>query len=96
MYTDAWFLTALDESVRLHLKHSQAPTYVYYFAHRGVASFSQVFGDPSSNYGVCHADDLQYLFPVGDVLFPEQPPDECDKNVAEIVSSLWASFANSG
>lgn len=52
MYTDAWFLHAMDEAVQLHLEHVPAPTYVYYFDHRGVASFSQVFGDPHNDYGM--------------------------------------------
>lgn len=46
--------------------------------------------------GVCHADDLQYLFPVSDGLFPDQPPDEHDKIIAQIITSLWVSFAKTG
>lgn len=51
MYTDGWFLAGADESVRLHLKYSKSPVFYYLFGHHGVASFSQVFGDPSQRYG---------------------------------------------
>lgn len=46
--------------------------------------------------GVCHADELQYLFPVSDGLFPDQKPDDHDKNIAKILSTLWANFAKNG
>ncbi|KAF2901295.1 hypothetical protein ILUMI_04893, partial [Ignelater luminosus] len=93
MYTDGWFLAGADESVRLHLKYSKSPVFYYLFGHHGVASFSQVFGDPSQRYGVCHADELQYLFPVGDALFPDKTPDEFDKRIADILTTLWVNFA---
>lgn len=43
--------------------------------------------------GVCHADELQYLFPVGDALFPDKMPDEFDKRIADILTTLWVNFA---
>lgn len=51
MYTDSWFLTGLDDAVRLHLKHSSAPVYIYLYGYRGSESFSFVFGDPDHDYG---------------------------------------------
>ncbi|KAK5647002.1 hypothetical protein RI129_005466 [Pyrocoelia pectoralis] len=96
LFTDGWFLHGADESVRQHTKHTNTPVYYYLFGHNGVASFSQIFGDPYQRYGVCHADELQYLFPVGDSLFPNQKQDELDKRMIELVTSLWTNFAKFG
>ncbi|KAF7269615.1 hypothetical protein GWI33_017341 [Rhynchophorus ferrugineus] len=96
MYTDGWFLNCADEAVRLHKNHTQHPVYYYLFSHRGSASFTEIFGGGEEDYGVCHADDLQYLFPVGDGLFPERTPSESDKRVAKIFTTLFANFAYTG
>ncbi|KAF5307862.1 hypothetical protein FQR65_LT06594 [Abscondita terminalis] len=93
LYTDGWFLNGADESVQLHFRHTTEPVYYYLFGHRGVASFSQLFGDPHQRYGVCHADDLQYMFPVGDSLFPDQKQDVLDQRITEIITTLWTNFA---
>ncbi|KAF5288891.1 hypothetical protein FQA39_LY03770 [Lamprigera yunnana] len=93
MYTDAWFLHGTDVSVREHFEHTKTPIYYYLFGHHGKASFSRLFGDPDQRYGVSHADDLQYMFPVGDSLFPDQQPDVLDKRMIEIISTLWTNFA---
>nr|AYN64423.1 carboxylesterase [Dendroctonus armandi] len=96
MYTDGWFLNCADEAVQLHRNYSNHPVYYYLFGHRGVASFTKIFGGGDVDYGVCHADDLQYLFPVGDGLFPDKKPSEDDKNVAKLFSMLFANFALTG
>ncbi|XP_014217028.1 venom carboxylesterase-6-like [Copidosoma floridanum] len=96
MYTDAWFYIAADEAVRDHLKLLSSPVYYYYFAYRGSSSFSSIFGDASGDYGVSHADDLQYLFPVGEQLFKDVPLSEEDHRVIDIVTALWYNFAKTG
>ncbi|CAH0557951.1 unnamed protein product [Brassicogethes aeneus] len=96
MYTDGWFLNCADEAVRLHKKYSTTPVYYYLFGHRGTSSLTKLFGDPINDYGVCHADELQYLFPLADGLFPENPPSDDDKKVAKIMTNLWANFAKTG
>ncbi|KAH0814588.1 hypothetical protein GEV33_008200 [Tenebrio molitor] len=96
MYTDGWFLNGADEAIRYYLKYSRQPVYYYLFGHRGVASFTEIFGDKNNDYGVCHADELQYLFPIGDGLFPGRPPSPGDKKIAEIMTTLWVNFAQTG
>lgn len=51
--------------------------------------------------GVCHGDDLFYLFPAGPILMPPadgpqdlQRPD--DLAVRDIISKLWTNFATTG
>ncbi|XP_001599255.3 venom carboxylesterase-6 isoform X1 [Nasonia vitripennis] len=96
MYSDAWFNYAADEAVRDHLKLFSSPIYYYYFSYRGSASFSRIFGDPTEDYGVSHADELQYLFPVGEQLFQDIPLSKEDNRIIDIVTALWYNFAKSG
>lgn len=57
MYTDSYFLWAADEAVRLHLSRNKLEgggpsVYYYYFEYRGPHSFSELFGDPTRDFGV--------------------------------------------
>ncbi|XP_063931967.1 juvenile hormone esterase-like isoform X2 [Zophobas morio] len=96
MYTDGWFLNGADEAVQYYLKYSKKPIYYYLFGHRGPSSFTEIFGDKEKDYGVCHADELQYLFPLAESLFPDKPQTPQDKKIAEIMTTLWVNFALTG
>ncbi|XP_043595454.1 venom carboxylesterase-6-like [Bombus pyrosoma] len=96
MFSDAWFTQAARTSVRNYLEKQSSPVYYYYLSYRGSASFSRIFGDINSNYGVSHADELQYLFPVGEQLFRDIPLSEKDLDMVDVLTSLWYNFANSG
>lgn len=96
MYSDSWFIHGAHTAVRHHLRTQSSPVYYYMFAYRGSASFSRIFGDPAENYGVSHADDLQYLFPVGEGLFPDVPLNAEDHRMIDLLTSLWFNFAKHG
>jgi len=56
MYTDSFFLWPADEAVHIQLSRnilegSGASIYYYYFAYRGHHSFSELFGDPTRDFG---------------------------------------------
>ncbi|PSN42538.1 hypothetical protein C0J52_03840 [Blattella germanica] len=95
LFTDAWFLHGADQAVRLHSEMGSAPIYYYYFTYRGSRSLSTVFGDSTRDYGVCHADELLYLFD-SDKLFPNSRPTKEDEFVTELMTTLWANFAHNG
>jgi len=95
MYSDVIFLIGADGTVRLHSKHSSQPVYYYLFGYRGTESHSKLFGDAGHNYGVCHADELLYLFTLT-TLFPNYKPSESDQKMTEVLTSLWANFAKTG
>ncbi|XP_011149322.1 venom carboxylesterase-6-like [Harpegnathos saltator] len=95
MYGDAWFNHGAYTSIRDYLKTQSSPVYLYYFAYRGSVSFSRIFGDSTKDYGVSHADDLQYLFPVGEQLFQDTPLSTDDQRMIDVMTSLWFNFANS-
>ncbi|XP_077262131.1 carboxylic ester hydrolase [Temnothorax americanus] len=96
MYSDSWFNHGTHKAVQDFIVNRTSPVFYYYFAYRGSASFSSIFGDPVKDYGVSHADDLQYLFPVGEELFPDTPLSEKDQEMIDLMTYLWYNFANSG
>ncbi|CAG9859234.1 unnamed protein product [Phyllotreta striolata] len=96
LYTDGWFFKCSDDIARLYTKYYKQPVYFYVFGYKGSSSFSKIFGGGNEHYGTIHADDLQYLFPVGDGLFPDVPPTESDKRIAKVFTTLWTNFAKTG
>ncbi|XP_034475720.1 venom carboxylesterase-6 [Drosophila innubila] len=100
LVSDGWFVAGIDEylQMRLHPQHSKvAPTYVYLFEHKGAASFSELFkGGRNDFYGACHAEELQYLFPIGRELFVSAVPTSQDLKLREIMLNLWVNFARTG
>ncbi|KAK5646998.1 hypothetical protein RI129_005462 [Pyrocoelia pectoralis] len=51
MYTDARFFSAIDETVRLHKKHSDSDIFFYLFGYKGEGSYCEIQGEDSFNYG---------------------------------------------
>lgn len=51
LFTDGWFLEAMDQYLELRLSHKNiAATYVYLFTHKGSASFTEIFEGGQENY----------------------------------------------
>ncbi|XP_012252139.2 venom carboxylesterase-6-like [Athalia rosae] len=96
LYSDAWFNVAADNAIRDFFDFQSSPVFYYYFAYQGEVSFSTIFGDPKGDYGVSHADELQYLFPVGEQLFKDKTLGDESLKVVDIMTTLWANFAKSG
>lgn len=96
MYSDAWFNVGADMAIKDHLNIFSSPVFYYYFAYKGSASFSRIFGDSTGDYGVSHADELQYLFPVGEQLFKDTPLSNDDHKIIDIITRLWFNFAKTG
>ncbi|XP_032527380.2 juvenile hormone esterase-like [Danaus plexippus] len=93
IYSDSYFDYPLVESVEYALNYSRNPVFLYQLSYRGVNSFSQIFGDPVGNYGVCHADELMYLFPIE---FLKYPFTKEDIDMLELIITIWTNFATSG
>ncbi|XP_046977394.1 juvenile hormone esterase-like [Vanessa cardui] len=93
MYTDSYFAFPAVESVEQALNYSKSPVYLYELTYRGANSFSQIFGDPLGDYGVCHADELMYLFPIHFLLHEFTPEDN---EILDLLVTLWTNFATSG
>ncbi|XP_001992565.2 venom carboxylesterase-6 [Drosophila grimshawi] len=96
LISDGWFVAGVDEYLKLRSK-SLSPTYVYLFDHKGAASFSEIFkGGRNEFYGACHAEELQYLFPIGQQLFVSAVPTRQDLQLRELMLRLWVNFARTG
>ncbi|XP_002011173.3 venom carboxylesterase-6 [Drosophila mojavensis] len=98
LISDGWFVAGVDEYLQLRLDDQQlAPTYVYLFDHKGAASFSEIFkGARNEFYGACHAEELQYLFPIGRELFVSAVPTRQDLQLRDLMLRLWVNFARNG
>lgn len=96
MYSDSWFNHGTHQAVQDFIVNYTSPLFYYYFAYKGSVSFSTIFGDSVKDYGVSHADDLQYLFPVGEQLFPNTALSKKDHEIINIMTYIWYNFANSG
>nr|CAD7404517.1 unnamed protein product [Timema cristinae] len=95
MFTDNWFLSGADQAVKLQVAVSSAPVYYYYFDYRGTKSFSELFSGLTTDFGVCHADELQYLFP-SDRVFPGLVPSQKDIEITDKMITMWTDFARTG
>ncbi|CAL8082993.1 unnamed protein product [Orchesella dallaii] len=92
LFTDRYWLEPLETSVRLQSKYSRVFPYVFRFS----GDYSIVHGlfEVSGDHGICHCDDLQYLFPEGAI----GGPDYNDNQPAQLVEfsrkfvKLWSSF----
>ena len=87
MFTDAGFLYGTYKTIQ-YLLEQGVTVYQYILTYRGEHSFSEAFGiEP---VGVCHADDLMYLWnPAGG--FGSLTGD--DALVRKTMTKAWASFA---
>lgn len=91
----------MDEYLRIRLSNNKnrkiGTTYVYLFAHKASASFTEIFkGGRENYYGVCHAEELQYLFPIAKELFISAVPSEDDIRIRNDITEMWVNFAKTG
>ncbi|KAF4532291.1 hypothetical protein B566_EDAN015701 [Ephemera danica] len=99
MYTDRQFLIPLNNILEtLRELGSKRPVFLYRFSHRGKHSITERL-DPGSdtNYGVCHLDDLQYIFHMP-YYFPPLPvdPNHPDNQMMKLMTQLFANFIRTG
>ena len=91
MFTDAAFLYGSYKTIN-HLVNNGVTVYQYILTYEGLFSWSQLHGiEPM---GVCHCDDLYYLW--DPVLDMELPLPKTDREVREVMTSAWVNFAING
>ncbi|XP_011200446.2 juvenile hormone esterase [Bactrocera dorsalis] len=101
LISDGWFIAGIDEYLRQRVVAEKSvkmpPFYVYLFEHRSPASFSELFkGGREDYYGACHAEELQYLFPIASELFVSASPTKSDRDLREAMLDMWVNFAKEG
>ncbi|XP_063991353.1 uncharacterized protein LOC135169897 [Diachasmimorpha longicaudata] len=95
MISDSVFKFASVTAAKLHRRGARSPVYYYQFSYRGTLSYS-AFADPTRDYGVSHADELLYLFPVHEVLFPNRPMSQRDFQMVDVMTTMYTNFARFG
>lgn len=100
LFSDAWFVAGMNEYLRIRFadvkQNTNANTFVYLFAHRGEFSLTEFFGGGSRDFGVCHGDDIQYLFPFLKEFFVSTVPSKKSTEVRKAMTKLWVDFAKTG
>ena len=86
MYTDSGFLYGTYRTIN-YLIEKDVTVYQYILTYEGEYSFSQLFYVPPN--GVCHADDLLYLWNPSFL----GPLSGDDLVVRDVMSSAWTNFA---
>ncbi|XP_053674412.1 uncharacterized protein LOC128724715 [Anopheles nili] len=95
MITDAFMLYPMASTVQQYLNKtadSCHETDFYSFEFNGQYSFSTFYANSNVSHGVCHQDELLYLFRMVD-LFPDFPPNSTEEKMAEIWTDYFVKFA---
>lgn len=91
--TDRVFLYNIVRYARYHLQHASEPVYLYEFDAETERNFTKKSYNMDSLKGVCHSDELAYLFNVTCLDIPLS--DESIDIIKQFVK-LWTDFANTG
>uniref|UniRef100_A0A182WL96 Carboxylesterase type B domain-containing protein n=1 Tax=Anopheles minimus TaxID=112268 RepID=A0A182WL96_9DIPT len=70
-------------------------TTLYSFEFVGRHSFSSLYIPSNESYGVCHQDELPYVFRMID-LFPDFPPDSPETEMSHVWTDFLVNFAVQG
>ncbi|XP_019538712.2 juvenile hormone esterase-like [Aedes albopictus] len=96
--SEAFITFPIAQGVQQHLaldNPSKAPIDVRYFNFSGRYSHSKYFAKNDGNFGVCHSDDLIYLFRAGE-LFPDFELDSDEYAMAEKLVEDYIHFGYDG
>lgn len=83
------------ETVTPKMKNS---AYLFNFGYRGTFSMTNVTTGSNENIGVCHTDEMNYLFPSYPEDFGLKSANytKKDESIIDIMVDLWTSFAING
>ncbi|KAG8265211.1 hypothetical protein J6590_099873 [Homalodisca vitripennis] len=88
LYTDGLLTQGISDSVR----RQSGPVFQYHFAYNRSFSLCSVYYDNPWHPGVCHFDELMYLFPVENHA-PKLVPDDPDYIMSLKLIELWTNYA---
>lgn len=100
MVSDALFNAGFDRFLqqRLHQSKGASNTYVYVFNYRGQSGFTDILvnADVETDWGVSHAEDFMYMFPVIKSLVPHRVMSNEDMAFGREYVRLLTDFAAVG
>ncbi|KAJ9599104.1 hypothetical protein L9F63_010372, partial [Diploptera punctata] len=93
--SDTWFVNGVYTAVKLHAAQSTAPVYCYMFSFDGQLGFLKRLVGAYRFPGVCHCDELGYLFfsPYLDIELESGCPEE---KIRSQFVKMWTNFAKTG
>ncbi|XP_049809738.1 venom carboxylesterase-6-like [Schistocerca nitens] len=91
LYSDGLVNWNTDEMVRKH--KDTVPMYYYLLSYKGKYSMSKKLGGEDEDLGVCHTDDLFYLFSNNSYSPVSGERPDKDMQIARTMTKLWVNFA---
>jgi para-nitrobenzyl esterase len=85
-FRDSTFAWQMRTWIRLQTKTGKSPAYLYYFSRVPP-------GPQSAQYRSYHAAEIAYVFAN---LNPPRPWEAADRELSELMSSMWVNFAKTG
>ncbi|XP_062123792.1 juvenile hormone esterase isoform X2 [Drosophila sulfurigaster albostrigata] len=94
LLTDLMFLQGIRRTARNHAKFGNAPVYMYRFSFDGALGlYKRMLGIPRP--GVCHGDEMGYLFKFG-FFNLSLDPKSMEVQVKNRMVRMWTNFAKYG
>ncbi|KAF2892582.1 hypothetical protein ILUMI_13585 [Ignelater luminosus] len=93
LQTDNFFLRSIQCTVKHHAATSPAPVYLYRMSIQSTLNFFKILSHVKAP-GVCHADDIGYLF--HNALTPPVRPGSIEDEALRRFVKLWTNFARNG
>lgn len=96
--SDGLFLAGFDKFLGERLRSATAQTFVYLFNYRGGSSFTDIMAnsDQETNWGVSHAEDMLYEFPLIKNMAPHRVMYQKDIEFGQKFVRSFARFAQNG
>lgn len=93
--TDLFYAYPMKKSIEIKTSNQ---IYLYKFHYRGTFSLSSLLIGNNTDLGVCHTDELQYLFYQLPLAFGAKSAtmSKNDLQIAQDMVELWTSFASTG
>ncbi|XP_073949366.1 carboxylic ester hydrolase-like isoform X4 [Choristoneura fumiferana] len=91
--TDRMFAYNIRRYARYHYFHNTEPVYLYKFTPETERNYTKKQYKMESVKGVCHADDLPYLF---NVTCLDIPLTDASRSIIRQLVTLWTNFATIG
>ncbi|XP_053687331.1 uncharacterized protein LOC128736857 [Sabethes cyaneus] len=98
LFSEAFITYPVALSVKQHIASTvknKSPIDVYYFSFKGDHSHSKYFSQTDTDFGVCHSDDLSYLYRSKD-LFEDFEPNSSELAMATQLVDYYVKFAYDG
>ncbi|KAJ0175663.1 hypothetical protein K1T71_008822 [Dendrolimus kikuchii] len=88
--TDRLFAYNIIRYARYHVHHNSKPVFLYKFIAETERNYTKSYYKMNDIKGVCHADELPYLFNVTCI---DIPMTKESKHISENLVQLWTNFA---